>query len=59
MKLSVKTVESYRERIRMKMSLPTGADLLFYSTSFMRSAARRGIDGPDDQVVKELLSATR
>jgi len=58
MGLSVKTVESYRERIRGKMNLLTGADLLYTSTSFMRSAARRGVDGSDEQVVKELLSAT-
>lgn len=59
MKLSVKTIESYRERIRTKMDLSTGADLLFCSTSFMRSAARRGAEEPEDLVVRELLSTTR
>ncbi|MEN8254775.1 MAG: response regulator transcription factor [Verrucomicrobiota bacterium] len=59
MKLSVKTVESYRERIRAKMDLPSGADLLYISTSFMRSAARRRDGGSDGQMVKELLSTTR
>ncbi len=58
MNLSVKTVESYRERIRGKMNFETGADLLYASTSFMRSAARRGMAVPDEEVVKELLSAT-
>lgn len=59
MNLSVKTIESYRERIRAKMNLGSGADLLYSSVSFMRSAARRGIDGADDQeVVRALLSAT-
>ncbi|MEN7972675.1 MAG: response regulator transcription factor [Verrucomicrobiota bacterium] len=56
MGLSVKTIESYRERIRKKMSLSTGADLLHVSTSFMRSAARAGES--DSQTVKELLLAT-
>lgn len=59
MNLSVKTIESYRERIRKKMNLNSGADLLYASTSFMREAARRGVKGSDDTVVKELLSATR
>ena len=58
MSLSIKTIESFRERIRKKMDLPTGADLLFCSTSFMRSAARRGVEEPDDPGVRELLSAT-
>jgi DNA-binding NarL/FixJ family response regulator len=57
MNLSVKTVESYRERIRKKMNLSSGADLLFFSTSLMRSAARRGVEGPDHLMVKELLLA--
>lgn len=59
MNLSVKTVETYRERIRTKMNLPSGGDLLYVSTSFMRNAARRGIAGSDDQVVRALLSTTR
>ncbi len=58
MDISVKTVESYRERIRKKMHLLSGADLLYFSVSFMRSAARRGIKEADDLVVRELLSAT-
>ncbi|MBL7016979.1 MAG: response regulator transcription factor [Kiritimatiellales bacterium] len=59
MNLKVKTIESYRERIRQKMRLTQGSDLLYTSVSFMRGAARRGIVGADDlQVVKELLSAT-
>lgn len=59
MNLSVKTVESYRERIRAKMDMSSGADLLYSSVSFMRSAARRGIDGSDDhKIIRELLSAT-
>jgi len=59
MKLSVKTIESYRERIRAKMDLSSGADLLYISTSFMRSAARRRNAGSDDQMVKELLLTTK
>jgi len=59
MNLSVKTVESYRERIRSKMNLSGGAELLYSSVSFMRSAARRGRDESDDhQMIKELLLAT-
>ncbi len=59
MDLSVKTVESYRERIRAKMNLSGGADLLYFSVSFMRSAARLGANESDDhQLIKELLSAT-
>lgn len=58
MSLSVKTVESYRERIRAKMGLYTGADLQHTATSFMRSAARRGIDGAEEEVIRVLLSAT-
>lgn len=58
MDLKVKTVESYRDRIRKKLRLKKGSDLLYTAVSFMRNAARRGIDGPDDmQVVKALLSA--
>ena len=58
MNLSVKTVESYRERIRAKMNLPSGAELLYSSVSFMRSAARRGMGEADDhQMIRALLSA--
>lgn len=58
MNLSVKTVESYRDRIRKKMNLPKGPDLQYAATSFMRNAARRGIVGSDEELVKEMLSAT-
>ncbi|MBN2163129.1 MAG: response regulator transcription factor [Pontiellaceae bacterium] len=58
MNLSIKTVESYRERIRSKMGLKSGADLQYAAINFMRSAARRGLSGADDDVVRELLSAT-
>ncbi|MEE9367418.1 MAG: response regulator transcription factor [Pontiella sp.] len=57
MDLSVKTIESYRERIRKKMNISNGADLLYSATGFMRSAARRGVKGSDDLVIKKLLSA--
>ena len=57
MNVSAKTVETYRERIRGKMGLASGADLLYASTSLMRAAARRSSGGPEDEVVKELLSA--
>ena len=60
MSLKVKTVETYRERIRKKLYLAKGSDLLYASVSFMRSAARRGVDGPDDlRAIRELLSTTR
>jgi DNA-binding NarL/FixJ family response regulator len=39
--LSVKTIESYRERIRDKMGLKDGAELLYAATSYMRRAVRR------------------
>ena len=59
MGLSVKTVESYRERIRKKMNLLSGADLLHASVSFMRGIARRGVVGSDQVVIRELLLATQ
>ena len=59
MNLSVKTVESYRERIRAKMNLSGGAELLYSSVSFMRSAARWGMDDSDNhQMIRKLLSTT-
>ena len=58
MDLSVKTIESYRERIRKKLGLKTGSDLQYSATNFMRNAARRGISGSEDDLVKELLLAT-
>lgn len=59
MNLSVRTVESYLERIRKKMKMSSGADLLYSSTSFMRSMARGGITRPRDRRVKALLSTTK
>ncbi len=56
MRLSHKTVDTYRERIRKKLGLSSGADLLYTSTTFMRNAAREGFFGPDDEVVRALLS---
>ncbi|MFA7256949.1 MAG: response regulator transcription factor [Kiritimatiellales bacterium] len=58
MNLSVKTIESYRERIRAKMDLDNGADLLYSSVSFMRNATRRGIDASDYEAIRALLSTT-
>ena len=57
MAISVKTVESYLERIRAKMNLATRAELQYSATSFMLSAARRGMGEVDDLVVRELLAA--
>ncbi len=57
MAISVKTVESYLERIRSKMNLATRAELQYSATSFMLSAARRGMGEVDDLVVRELLAA--
>ncbi len=56
MELSIKTVDTYRERIRKKLGLASGPDLLYAATSFMRNAARHGLFGPDDEVITELLS---
>lgn len=36
LKVSVKTVETYRERIREKLGLSEGGDLLYYASQFMR-----------------------
>lgn len=58
LKLSVKTVESYRERIRMKLDIANGADLLYFATGLMLSAARGGANVPEDPVVNEMLAAT-
>lgn len=58
MNVSRKTVESFRERIRAKLGFRTGADFQYAATSFMRSAAGRGIMGSDEEVVTTLLSAT-
>lgn len=57
MNLSVKTVESYRERIRAKMDLGNGAELLYFSVSFMRGASHDGVRN-DYQTVRRFLSTT-
>ncbi|MFA6173872.1 MAG: response regulator transcription factor [Kiritimatiellales bacterium] len=36
LKVSVKTVETYRERIRGKLGLADGSELLYHATSFIR-----------------------
>jgi DNA-binding NarL/FixJ family response regulator len=36
LKVSVKTIETYRERIRGKLGLTDGGELLYYATSFIR-----------------------
>lgn len=36
LKVSVKTVETYRERIREKLGLADGGDLLYHASSFIR-----------------------
>jgi len=53
--LSVKTIESYRDRIREKMGLNDGAELLYSATSFMRSAARRRTAWMNEGEGKEVL----
>lgn len=59
MNVTANTIETYRERIRQKLRLKDKDDLMYNSVSFMRSAARRGIDGPDDfELIKSMLSAT-
>lgn len=58
MGLSVKTIETYRERIRDKMNLRTGADLLYASSRVMREVARHGTIGSDEEIVRGLISAT-
>lgn len=58
MNRSVKTIESYRERIRKKMNLDTGADLQYAATHFMHGAVRSGVSGSDEDMVRELLAAT-
>jgi DNA-binding NarL/FixJ family response regulator len=59
--VSVKSVESFRERIRKKLGLANGSDLLYVASSYMRGAARRGSgNGKTGQkAVRELLSAKR
>ncbi|MBI9021408.1 MAG: response regulator transcription factor [Verrucomicrobia bacterium] len=58
--LSVKTVESYRERIREKLGLRDGAELLYSSTTFMRKASsrRRSVRVKDGRISGAVLSAT-
>lgn len=36
LKVSVKTIETYRERIRSKLGLADGGELLYHATSFVR-----------------------
>lgn len=36
LKVSVKTIETYRERIREKLGLTDGSDLLYHASSFIR-----------------------
>lgn len=47
MQVSVKTVETYRERIREKLNLPDAADLLYHASEFVREQSRfRGVAAP-------------
>jgi DNA-binding NarL/FixJ family response regulator len=58
MNVSVKTIESYRERIRAKMNLSDGAALLYSSVRFMRLASGWSMDGKDEHlIIRALLSA--
>jgi DNA-binding NarL/FixJ family response regulator len=57
MGVKVKTIESYKERIRKKLGFAKGADLVYASTTLMRTAARRGPEERQQiEVVKEFLS---
>mgnify|MGYP001037732765 CR=1 FL=1 len=58
MGVSVKTVETFRDRIRLKLGLANGAELQYAATSVMRSAARGGIGIDDHRIVKALFSTT-
>lgn len=58
MNVSVKTIDSYRERIRAKMNLSDGAALLYSSVRFMRLASGWSMDGTDEHlIIRALLSA--
>jgi DNA-binding NarL/FixJ family response regulator len=58
--LSIKTIESYRERIKEKMGLKDGAELLYAASSFMRRAAvRESFEQASEGLVETaLLEAT-
>jgi DNA-binding NarL/FixJ family response regulator len=43
MQVSVKTVETYRERIREKLGLLDGSELLYYATGFIREQSLSGM----------------
>lgn len=55
--LSSKTIESYRERIREKMGLKDGAELLYAATCYMRRAVQLR-SGPERRIRAGELSAT-
>lgn len=57
--LSVKTVESYRERIRGKLGYGSGAELLYASTSYMRHSADRRSERIKDHRLNDLLPSAR
>lgn len=54
--INVKTVESFIERIRKKLTLSSGAELQHFATSFMRLVASRGVTGSEEVVLSTLLS---
>lgn len=59
MDLKVKTIETYRDRIRKKLDLPQGADLLYAAVSFMRNVSRGSVGKRSDRkMIRELLAAT-
>lgn len=58
MGVSVKTVETFRDRIRKKLGLANGAELQYAATSVMRSAARGGQGLDEHEIVKKLFSTT-
>ena len=39
LKLSVKTIDSYREHLKVKLGLKSGADLVRYAIQWMKSQA--------------------
>lgn len=56
MGVTVKTVETFRERIRAKLGLANGAELQYAATSVMRAAARGGLGIDEHEIVKKLFS---
>ncbi|MBN2685256.1 MAG: response regulator transcription factor [Pontiellaceae bacterium] len=44
MGLSTKTVETYRERIRKKLGIDSGADYLYTATTYMRNVSLRNME---------------